>query len=626
MSRIGLVGRWSLLRPTSPLGPASPLGPTSPLGLASPVGRASFVGLILWVLLAAWPSDASAYPDTAVTGGPLLAKNRGGSSQEVSRSAQDDPREDPREDPRSTRPSRTVHGMSLRNALRSSSALLKDGHHQEVIDLLEPVLESYPGEERVIRVLAEAYAGAGRHDDAIGLYREEIDRSGGRNAQMWSMLIMTQREAGRCSEAVGTILEILEREPGWLSRFSDQLEMAVTDTTCGPAALIYLEEQVQSAADPPSAWREALGHVYVVRRDYDQAMGVYTAIERGQRLGGQYIYNLARVLSRRGEYEAAVAAYDSVLAVATTRQLREPAMFERAVLLEKLGRIEEAAAYYGELAETYPHTALGMRADLARAGLYMGPLGDLGRARQAFRAVLEFIENRPKNAGLLAIQEEARLALAECALRTGHFEEADSAYVQIEREATKTKTKEQAAFAHAQLLYFQGRFPEAEEAFFRISDDYEGGEWVNDAFAQALLIGEFAGRAPGALETLASAEFERLRGNLASADSLCREALADTTQVLLRDHLRALQIELRGERREWAAADSLLQDLLADEPSPRVGADVLLWMGLQAESDPRRWEQAISYYEDVIIRFPGSFETRRARDRLRAMSREVERS
>ncbi len=516
--------------------------------------------------------------------------------------------------------------LSLNNALRTASALYKDGHHQDVIDLLAPLLVRYPGEERVIRVLADAYAKVGEYDRAVALYRDEISRSGGRDPGMWNLLISAQREAGRCTDAVDTLLAILERNPGWVSRFTDQLELVVTDSACGRPGLAYLEQQITDADPLPPGWPELLGHAYLVLQRYEQALDLFADIDRAHRHRGQYVYNLARMLAQRGELEAAIAAYDSVLTFANLRQLREPAMFERAVLLERSGRWADAAERYEEIGKQYPDTPLGMRAELARAGLYLGPLQDLEKARDAFRAVLDFVESRPKNSGLRAIQEEARMALAECALRTGQFTEADSAYAQIERESADGTTKEQAAFARAQVLFFQGRFPEAEEAYFGITDDYVGGSWVNDAFAQALLLGEFGTRAPGQLKMLAQAAFERLRGDLDAAEALCQAALADSSQVLLRDHIRALQIELHGERAQWAEADSLLQLLLESDPHPRVAADVIFWLGREAEKDPRRWEQALQYYEDVILRYPDSFETRRARDRLRAMSREIDRS
>jgi len=507
--------------------------------------------------------------------------------------------------------------------LRTASALVKQGQIPAAIELLEPLLERYPGESRVIRMLGEAYQRIDGYDEAIELYRNEINRAGGRTTEFWSLIVNAQQRADRCTDAVDTLLEVLEREPAWLNRFRDQLELVVTDSTCGRPALAYLEERAKEKSCPP-AWREALGNVYVVLERDQMALEVYTELDRQRPDRGQAIYNLARTLTRRGKLEAGVAAYDSVLSISNTRQTLEPALYEKAVLIERLGRPEEAAALYTQMTEQYPHTQLSMRAELARAGLYLGPLGDVEKAEAAYRTVLADLDSRPQNRAFRTIREDARLALAECALRLGQFDEADSVYTRLVRESNNKRTKERCAFELGQLRFFQGDLAGAEAAYYALTDDYPQGEWVNDALEQALLIGEFGMRVPGTLTEFAEALYERRRGDLEAAERICTESLADTTIVLLRDHLRMLQMQLAGDRNRWSEADSVLAVLLDQDPDTRVGARALLWMGGRAEADPLKADKAQQYYEEVILRYPDSFETRQARDRLQVLRRRSE--
>lgn len=509
------------------------------------------------------------------------------------------------------------------SALRTATALIKQGQIPAAIELLEPLLEQYPGESRVIRTLGEAYQRTEGYDQAIALYRNEINRSGGRTTEFWSLIINAQQRADRCTDAVDTLLEIFEREPAWLARFRDPLELVVTDSTCGRSALVYLEQRAGEKSCPP-AWREALGNVYVVLEQDQKAVEIYTELDRQRPDRGQAIYNLARTLSRRGKIEAAVAAYDSVLSVSNTRQTLEPALFEKAGLIELLGRHQEAAALYTQMTEQYPHTPLSMRAELARAGLYLGPLGDVETAQAAYRTVLADLDSRSGNRAFKTIREEARLALAECAMRTGQFGEADSIYTRLVIESGSLGTKERCAFELGQLRFFQGDFAGAETAYYELTDDFPQGEWVNDALAQALLIGEFGMRAPGALTRFAQALYERRRGELGAAEKICSESLADSTLVLLRDHLRMLQMQLAGDQDRWSEADSLLTVLLDQDPDTRVAARALLWMGARAEADPLKADEAREYYEEVILRYPDSFETRQARDRLQVLRRRSE--
>jgi tetratricopeptide (TPR) repeat protein len=519
--------------------------------------------------------------------------------------------------------SRRVVRAPLEQSLSAARRLLRQGHDEQGIQKLEELRDAHPGDLRVVLALGAAYNSVGEYLKAAELYRAEIERSSGRNADLWVQLADSQRRAGQGREAIETLFEALRRKSAWARRLADQFELAVTDSITGSEALTAMRSKAHESG-APRAWREALGQAYVVRGDFGEAISLLTALEREKQATGEVLFKLATSLARRGEPGAALAAFDSVLALTSNAGTAEETWFEKAEILAGLERPAEAAAAYGEMIHRFPRGNLAMRGRLRRGALLMGPLGDLGGARAAFQEVLDQTGGPRRGGPLSAIRGEALLGLGECALRSEDFALADTTYAQVEQEAVRTVTKEQAAYERAEILFYQGQFPEAEEAYYQLTDHYRNGQWVNDALDRALLLGEFALSSGPALTTYARVAYKRRLGAVAEGLALCRTALGDTTETALRAHLRLQEIQLCGELLQWAAADSALALLLAEDAGSRIVPIALFWMATAAEACPQRRHLAAQFYEDVILCCSDSLEARRARVRLRDLRAEEE--
>ncbi len=518
--------------------------------------------------------------------------------------------------PASAQTSRRHAQDPIEQLLRTARTMLRQGQPEHAIRQLERLAAEEPTDRRVTMALAAAYIEIGQHDNAARIYRAEIDRTKGGNSELWQHLVSAYQLGGRGASAVNTLLEILGKRPGWFGRFADQFELVVTDSICGEIALEALEMRVEGGG--PSIWREALAHVRVVSGELAAAITMIVDLDREEHAGGQRVLNLARTLAERGDADAALAAYDSVLTLVPTASQAEAATLEKAAIHEELGQIHEAAQAYDRQVQQFPSGPRALRARLRRAALLMGPLDDLGAARAAYVEVLSLAESsQSKNDR--ALRGEVLLALGECALRAGDFEEADTTFSRLEREGGEGQTSERAAFEHAEILFYQGRFLDAEQAYYALTDRYQTGSWVNDALSRALLLGEFGNSAGPALTAYAQALYQRRIGNPADALETTKTALADTLNAPLRGHLRLEEIQLSGELGFWAQADSSLALLLAQDPESRTAPVALYWMATEAEEHAERRTQASALYEDVILRYPDSLEARRARPRLRTL-------
>ncbi|MCK4304988.1 MAG: tetratricopeptide repeat protein, partial [Candidatus Eisenbacteria sp.] len=420
-------------------------------------------------------------------------------------------------------------------------------------------------------------------------------------------------------------LEALEKHPAWVRMLIDSFELVATDSVGGKEAVAMLRDKALTP-DAPTTWREALAHICVVTGAYTDALILLADLDREKQAAGKLVLQLAHTLARRGSPEIALAALDSVLALSPRPTIAAQSWYEKAEILQSLERPREAVLAYEELAKRFPKGALAMQARMQHGALLMEPLRNLTAAQEVYASILDELPRHPRQKGLRNMRDHVLLALGECALRSGNLAEADSTFCRLEREANQVEMKEQAAYEHAEILFYQGHFQEAEEAYYKLTDHYEAGRWVNNALARALLLGEFGMAAGPLLEVFAHIQQHIRTGDWEDALELCSEALDDTTSDGLGGHLRSAQIQLSGRLGHWAQADSLLALMLEQEGVSILTPVALLWMAQQAEAITERRDLALQYYEDVILRYPDSLEARRARARLRVLLKADEQS
>ena len=520
-----------------------------------------------------------------------------------------------------TTPAREVTpGREYAQTLRNAQALVRQGHFDQGIAMLEELNRVHPHDQRIITTLGAAHEASGAYLRAAALYQAELQGTASRSADIWIRLANAYRRGGRGPDAAATLLEAVRQRPSWARSLYDQFELLATDSLFGTSALDTLESL---GADPqaPSAWRATLAHVYVVMGRYEDGLALLMRGDREERTAGRASFELARTLARRGESLPALAAFDSVLTLSPPAGIAEESLFERAKILQVLGQPLAAVAAYQEQIERYPRGSLAMRGRLNAAALQMSALGDLGGAREAYIGILNLTgsQRERQSKANRKIHSEALLALGECALRAGDFDEADSTLARIGRTEAHQEIREQAAFERAEILFYQGRFPDAEDAYYRLTDHYPTGPWVNDALGRALLMGEFAQTSGAALSQFARVRYRERIGDRAGALELCAAALGDSAAAPMRAHFRFAEIRINTELAHFALVDSAVTLMLADDADSPLTPQALYLAAEVAEQIPERIERSAEYYETIVLRYPNSIEARRARNRLRAL-------
>lgn len=500
--------------------------------------------------------------------------------------------------------------VALQATLRQAEEWMRLRLPSRAITLLEPLHQERPADATIRLMLAEAYVLAGRHLDAVAIYRTEAERRGAEDPSLWLRLAHTLQLAGQGRQAVEALLECSRQLPESTPHLLDAFQLLASDSLIGKEARATLDAATRDPGSP-IAWSEIVAQSEALAGDGAKALALTLRLERRQSSGGSRLLQLAGALVRGNQPELALAAYDSVLSVPARSQREEEALAEKGRLLESLHRAREAAEAYAECERRFPDGALALRGTLRRAHLLLTELGDPAGGREAFGRVVARVGRNPRQE-MRGVRDEARLGLAECDLHSGELARADSAYAALAETAGSGTAREAAAYQRAELLFYQAHFTEAEQAYYEVTDKFPEGTWTNDALQRALLLGENA-VAPQALEPLAHALYQLRTGHRDEALAACDQGLAQFDSTTAGAELWRVKITLQAERGAWADVDASLARLCDTHRASRAVPATLLALGERAEADPTQSIRARGYYERVVLEYPSSFEARRAR-------------
>jgi len=291
--------------------------------------------------------------------------------------------------------------------LKLAAALSADGDEEAAIVELELALADGlppPQETQALFALARSQEAAGREAEALATWMrlsEEAATPFDRGEALWLLASLAARigEDQRYQDALVTLV----RDYPWHRRALESLNQpqrapAPALTAAERGTVLYnhgLDEQAketfQDALEQDTSPEEqATGHFY-----------------------------LALLAERDGRPDDALAEYEAALADLEGKEedrLFAEAAWERALLLETLGRTEEAVAAYTALADASPASGRAPEA-LFRAGLLRYRQG---RPADAVSHWTRYLEAAPE-----AETARARFWLAEAALATGDTASAD---------------------------------------------------------------------------------------------------------------------------------------------------------------------------------------------------------
>lgn len=202
------------------------------------------------------------------------------------------------------------------------------------------------------------------------------------------------------------------------------------------------------------------------------------------------------------------------------------------------------------------------------------------------------------------------MLIAECSLRRGDLDRADSLWADLEKRGGPTAYA--ASYHRAELLYFRGDFAAATAALAALGAANPGHAFANDALALLAICEEYA--ADAALADLSRAQLLERQGHSDAADEQWA-ALEERAAPGLVEWSLFIRAELRTQQGRLDAAMALYQRQIAHFPQGEH--IVAAHLGLAALYERQgAIEQALKTCETALLQHPHDARAPQARLRI----------
>ena len=257
----------------------------------------------------------------------------------------------------------------------------------------------------------------------------------------------------------------------------------------------------------------------------------------------------------------------------------------RRLLICALGLWSATAA----TADPVSSTGQALQAQVEQAHLLLEH--DAQAACTALQAVVEAPQRGPWT-------KPAQLLFAECNLRLGDLDRADSLWAALEKRGGPAAYA--ARYHRAELLYFRGDFAAATAALAELAAVDPGHSFANDALALLAVCEEYA--ASTALADLSRAQLLERQGQSEAADAHWA-TLEENAEPSLAEWSLLIRAELRVQQDRLDEAITLYQRQIARFPQGEH--IVAAHLGLAALYERQgAIEQALKTYETALLQHP----------------------
>ena len=218
------------------------------------------------------------------------------------------------------------------------------------------------------------------------------------------------------------------------------------------------------------------------------------------------------------------------------------------------------------------------------------------------------------------VRDEVKLELADLLLFAGQTWDASLLYMQVEKANKNDILGAQAKYRNARLSYYNHDFEWANSQL-KVLRSSTSKLVANDAMELSLLISDNMedDSTYGMLELFADADLMLYRNMLDSAwagyNAIQRAVLSHP----LFDEILMRKAQIRMKQARYNEADSLLERLVAFYPDDITADDALILRAELNEEKLQKPDVARECYEKLLLDYPTSLYTDRARKRYNAL-------
>ena len=473
--------------------------------------------------------------------------------------------------------------------------------------------------------LAMAFVNIGRHDYAIRTYQAAREKT--RNNQLYfTEMVGVYQAMGDYNAMTQEYFSLLDSQPRMISSVQINMQKAMAEAPDDRLAEGVKQALVQRVREHPDnqTYLEMMIWFSIQQKDFAFALTQAQAVDaRFPDKGGDQLLRVAQIAQQNEAYDVAAEAYRLLQRKGTD----SPHYFagrvgELEVDFARINhnyridskdfqalrkRYEDALAELGKNERTIP-----IMRHYATLMAYHG--GDAQAAVSMLDDVLEIPRIKPN------VRDEVKLELGDLLLFAGSVWDASLLYMQVEKANKNDVLGAQAKFKNAKLSYYNHDFDWANSQL-KVLRSSTSKLVANDAMELSLLISDNMedDSTYGMLELFADADLLLYRNQLDSAwqgyDAIAHSVLSHP----LFDEVLMRKAQIRMKQARYAEADSLLRQVVEFYPYDITADDALMLRAELNEDHLDNKEQALECYEKLLIDYPTSLYTDRARKRYNAL-------
>ena len=473
--------------------------------------------------------------------------------------------------------------------------------------------------------LAMAFSGIGRHDYAAKTYLKAREQT--RNPHLYfNELVGVYQAMGDHEAMTHEYFDLLDKQPGMMP--SIQISMQKTlqeapDERLAEGVKRALVERVREHPDNRS-YLEMMIWFALQQKDFRFALAQARAVDaRFPDQGGEHLMRVAQIAYANEDYDVAAESYRLV----QQKGQEHPHYFDARVgelevdfarinhnysidsksFAQLMQKYEGAIAELGKNERTIP-----LMRHYANLKGYHG--NDAQAAASMLDDVLELPRLKPQ------VRDEVKLELGDLLLFAGSVWDASLLYMQVDKANKNDLLGAQAKFKNAKLSYYNHDFEWAASQL-KVLRASTSKLIANDAMELSLLISDNMedDSTYGMLELFADADLQLYRNQLDSAwagfDEVSRRALSHP----LMDEVLMRKAQIRLKQARYEEADSLLQRLVDFYPTDITADDALILQAELNEDHLGNTAKALECYEKLLLDYPTSLYSDRARKRYNAL-------